>query len=226
MTHAEWNRRQHALHGNPVASQKRCAIITYNHTSLQGQGKLHRLCNRVRRLGEREDLLAYCAQETKLASRDHEAHMRVARKAKVVAAFAYGEAGTGGTCVLIPETAMAMSPDETFSEAVERVLSTARATAKGGFASLTTYIGDRKVKIASVYAPTQPRLRQRFYKSITPSVTKATILCGDYNCVLDPMHDLKRSSTLPYQNVGADELLDIVTKKELFDTHCHSLGDE
>ena len=227
ISHAEWNRQQHALHGNTSASPKRSAIITYNHTSLSRAGKLKRLCDKVRTLGERDGLQAYCAQETKLSAADHDDHLTIARKAQVVASFSYGPTSNGGTCVLIPMNAVKLADGETFTEAIDRVTKSARGLrTKGGFASLDTYIGERKYRIASVYAPVEPHLRPRFFRQIGTYVTKKTILCGDYNCVLDQVADLQRTSTYPYQNQGASELAELVADRELFDTHRHSLGDE
>jgi exonuclease III len=80
------------------------------------------------------------------------------------------------------------------------------------------------VRVLSCYAPSDSKARANYFLQLDKHVTYASLLMGDWNCVLDPSLDLKRSSNLPYDNIGATELQKLVDKFKLHDELREGMG--
>lgn len=54
-------------------------------------------------------------------------------------------------------------------------------------------VGSLRMRFVCVYAPTRTRYTNAFFRSLTPYLLDdcATVLCGDFNCVLDSMRDVR-----------------------------------
>ena len=92
----------------------------------------------------------------------------------------------------------------------------------------TTYVDltmhSHAVRVLSCYAPSDSLARSDYFLKLNRHVTLASLLIGDWNCVLDPSLDLKRSSNLPYDNIGAIELQKLVDKFKLRDELREGMG--
>ena len=85
----------------------------------------------------------------------------------------------------------------------------------------------RPLRLASVYAHPKKEAAQRpaFFRSLRIFINKSTVLGIDANCVPDVQLDVKKHSRSPYNNLGADELQDIIVEKDLIDVAREWLGD-
>ena len=90
------------------------------------------------------------------------------------------------------------------------------------FVDLTMH--SHAVRVLSCYAPSDSLARSDYFLKLNKHVTPASLLMGDWNCVLDPSLDLKRSSNLPYDNKGATELQKLVDKFKLRDELREGMG--
>ena len=85
-------------------------------------------------------------------------------------------------------------------------------------------VDGKERKLTAMYAPQQGR--QEFFERLGPRITRRSVIGIDANCVPDMAIDLKRASTSPYDNRGADTLRDIVDSKCLHDVVREVVGKE
>ena len=92
----------------------------------------------------------------------------------------------------------------------------------------TTYVDltmhSHTVRVLSCYAPSDSVARSDYFVRLNKHVTLASLLMGDWNCVLDQSLYLKRSSNLPYDNKEATELQKLVDKFMLHDELREGMG--
>ena len=83
------------------------------------------------------------------------------------------------------------------------------------------------MRLASVYAHSDREAAQRpaFFRSLRNFINKSTVLGIDANCVPDVRLDVENHSRSPYNNMGADELQDIIVEKDLIDVAREWLGE-
>ena len=125
--------------------------------------------------------------------------------------FGYSPAG-GGTAILIN------------SSTDELKVTYAKSALQGRVTYLDLTCFGKKLRIMSCYAPATGSQRARFMTKLRKFATADSILAGDWNCVLDPALDLKRTSTNAYENNGAIELQKIVDDLQLNDEIRIGLG--
>ena len=119
--------------------------------------------------------------------------------------------------IIIPHGSIEHKNNETRTPAVQRVRESTRYMQEGRGVSCHTIIEGRKYKLASIYAPSASNARPAFFEKLRRFITKKTILGIDANCVPDTTLDVKQAAgvTSAYDNVGADELNDVIIEKEL-----------
>ena len=119
--------------------------------------------------------------------------------------------------IVIPYEAIEPKEKETIHTACERIKRTQKRAASGGYTSVEMMVNGQKRKLTSAYAPATPADRPGFFRAITPRLTRRTVLGIDANCVPDTTLDLKRDSSFPYNDSGANQLRDAVDDRGLID---------
>jgi hypothetical protein len=122
-----------------------------------------------------------------------------------------GQDGThwGGTLILYDEKTVSLEKELPSIEGITRA----------------SFIwNDRKLELASVYAPATPSERNEFFVKLKRYITKSTIAGGDWNCVPDVTLDATGPGAARYGNQGATVLSTIMTHHE--DIHREQLGNE
>ena len=133
----------------------------------------------------------------------------------------------GGTGILIPRDKIEMLKGETYHDATKRMRASTRQLPNGRGVAIDAIIAERSLRLASVYAHSDREAAQRpaFFRSLRNFINKSTVLGIDANCVPDVQLDVKNHSRSPYNNLGADELQDIIVEKDLIDVAREWLGD-
>lgn len=89
------------------------------------------------------------------------------------------------------------------------------------------FLGSRKVRAVNVYAPAQRNLSSDFFRSLDVYLFDSypTFLVGDFNCVLDPIRDVRGPGQgRPYR--GARALRELIGQFRLRDAWVHLHGDQ
>ena len=134
-----------------------------------------------------------------------------------------------GTAIAIPYEAIERLPKEDLTSAVKRVARSLQGDKDGRVTSVQLYLHGRKLRVTSAYAPASPHSQERktfFLNTLPKYVTSRTVLGLDANCVPDTILDLQRDATSAYDNVGANELAQLVADRELTDIARLQLGTE
>ena len=108
-----------------------------------------------------------------------------------------------------------MLKGETYHDATKRMRASTRQLPNGRGVAIDAIIAERSLRLASVYAHSDREAAQRpaFFRSLRNFINKSTVLGIDANCVPDVQLDVKNHSRSPYNNLGADELQDIIVNQ-------------
>ena len=136
----------------------------------------------------------------------------------------------GGTGILIPRDQIELKDGETYHDATKRIQGTKRQLPQGRGVAIDVNIGERKLRLASIYAHSdrEADARPAFFKSLKHFnfINSKTILGIDANCVPDVQLDVRNHSQSPYTNTGANELQDVVVDNDLIDVAREWLGND
>ena len=101
----------------------------------------------------------------------------------------------GGTAILIPKKQLeSVDSKESHHAALRRVRATTLALPDGRGIAIETYIFGKLRRLASVYAPSPPQERVRFFLTLPRIINQNTVLGIDANCVPDVTIDRRSSA--------------------------------
>ena len=205
-------------------------FITKNVNGLNHGPTMRRFVRNIAAEHQRDPITAIFIQEHHIKHGKAGALRNEARNAHLLVLIATipSSATKGGTMIIIPHGSIEHKNNETRTPAVQRVRESTRYMQEGRGVSCHTIIEGRKYKLASIYAPSASNARPAFFEKLRRFITKKTILGIDANCVPDTTLDVKQAAgvTSAYDNVGADELNDVIIEKELIDVARECLGNE
>ena len=128
--------------------------------------------------------------------------------------------------MLIPYDSVEKLDGETDLDARTRVVASAKRALGGRLTSVEIALRGERIRVASVYAPAEPRLRPVFFKLLKPKLKKRTLIGIDANCVPDVTIDVMTDATSPNNNNGADELAQLTADLGLEDVAREQLDGE
>ena len=135
---------------------------------------------------------------------------------------------TGGTAILIPQDAIEKGKGESHHQAWARVRKTLRCLPQGRGIACDTLLNGSTIRLASVYAPSDPDARPDFFNTLNKRghrfIDKNTVMGIDANCVPDVNLDRKSAAASPYNNKGADTLNQVIANLGLIDVAREFLG--
>ena len=138
-----------------------------------------------------------------------------------------------GTGILVPIDMIEKRKDakgkelETAAQALERVQKSQGGDKAGNVCSIRLITEGKYTRVTTAYAPQDSAKRPAFFKnSLAPYVTRDTVLGLDANVVPEPLLDLRRDASTPYDNAGADELAELVNGRGLLDACREQIGDD
>ena len=173
-----------------------------------------------------------------LMIQEHGWHTKVAETAKreaksyrllLIATTIPAAETKGGTGIIIPYDSIELQKDETLHQAITRIENSATGTRGGRTTTLSILQNKKKLRVTSAYAHSDAHAAQRpafFSQELGNTLTRNTILGIDANTVPDESLDLKRVGNAPYNNTGANELANEISKHNLVDVARESLGKE